>query len=86
VFPHARAEEAESLDTWKVVGMRGTGSHDMTEKDIFVPADHILDIFFGQSSVPGPLFRFPLLEFSLHIATVAVGTGSRMSGARAVKK
>jgi alkylation response protein AidB-like acyl-CoA dehydrogenase len=53
--------------------MRGTGSHDIAVKDVFVPAEHTLDIFFGQSSVPGPLFKFPLLEFSVHIATVAVG-------------
>src|SRR5262249_47911184 len=26
-----------------------------------------------QSSVPGPLFKFPLSEFSLHIGTVAIG-------------
>jgi alkylation response protein AidB-like acyl-CoA dehydrogenase len=70
IFP---AREAQILDTWKVVGMRGTGSHDITVSDVFVPADHTLDIFFGQSSVPGPLFRFPLLEFSLHIAAVALG-------------
>jgi len=67
------AEEVEILDTWKVVGMRGTGSHDIAVKDVFVPAERTLDIFFGQSSIPGPLCRFPLLEFSLHIATVAVG-------------
>jgi alkylation response protein AidB-like acyl-CoA dehydrogenase len=68
-----RAGEVEILDTWKVVGLRGTGSHDIAVKDVFVPGEHTLDIFFGQSSVPGPLFRFPLPEFSLHIATVAVG-------------
>src|SRR5262245_742484 len=68
-----QAREVEILDTWKVVGMRGTGSHDITVKDIFVPEERSLDIFSGQSSMLGPLFRFPLLEFSLHIATVAVG-------------
>src|SRR5262249_14303149 len=68
-----QAKEVEILDTWKVVGMRGTGSHDIAVKDVFVPGEHTLDIFFGQSSIPGPLFRFPLLGFSLHIATVAVG-------------
>lgn len=70
IFP---AKEVQILDTWKVAGMRGTGSHDITVSDVFVPADRTLDIFFGQSSVPGPLFRFPLLEFSLHIAAVAIG-------------
>jgi len=67
------AKEVQILDTWKVSGMRGTGSHDITVSDVFVPVDHTLDIFFGQSSVAGPLFRFPLLEFSLHIAAVALG-------------
>lgn len=70
IFP---ASEVQILDTWKVSGLRGTGSHDITVSNVFVPADHTLDIFFGQSSVAGPLFRFPLLEFSLHIAAVALG-------------
>jgi alkylation response protein AidB-like acyl-CoA dehydrogenase len=68
-----RAGETEILDTWKVAGMRGTGSHDIMVKDIFVPGERSLDIFFGQSCISGPLCRFPLVEFSLHIATVAVG-------------
>ena len=70
LFP---AAEAEILDTWKVAGMQGTGSHDILVKDVFVPEERSLDIFFGRSCIAGPLFRFPLLEFSLHIATVAVG-------------
>src|SRR5262249_20617390 len=81
-----RAEEVEILDTWKVVGLRGTGSHDIAVKDVFVPGERTLDIFFGQSSVPGPLFRFPLLWFSLHIATVALGIaqGARYAVVRSV--
>lgn len=68
-----RAGEAEILDTWKVAGLRGTGSHDITVTDLFVSEEYTLDIFFGQSSIPGPLFKFPLSEFSLHIGTVAIG-------------
>ena len=68
-----RADEAEILDTWKVTGLRGTGSHDITVSHCFVPETYTLDIFFGQSSIPGPLYRFPLPVFSLHIAAVAVG-------------
>jgi alkylation response protein AidB-like acyl-CoA dehydrogenase len=68
-----RADVVEILDTWKVSGLRGTGSHDLAMTDLFVPTAQTFDIFFGQSSVPGPLFKFPLPEFSLHIGAVALG-------------
>ena len=32
-----RAEGVEILDTWDTIGMRGTGSHDVTMTDVFVP-------------------------------------------------
>lgn len=68
-----RSDEVEILDTWKTSGMRGTGSHDIAVSDLFIPEDRTLDLFMGQSCLPGPLFRFPTLIFSLHIAAVAVG-------------
>jgi alkylation response protein AidB-like acyl-CoA dehydrogenase len=45
----------------------------MVMTELFVPTPQTFDIFFGRSSIPGPLFIFPLPEFSLHIGTVALG-------------
>ena len=33
------------MDNWHVLGPRGTGSHDFTAEDVFVPREHTLDIF-----------------------------------------
>jgi alkylation response protein AidB-like acyl-CoA dehydrogenase len=52
------------LDTWDTVGLRGTGSHDYTVKDIFVPIEHSFS-FFDPPKFEGPLFGFaPLFLFS----------------------
>jgi indole-3-acetate monooxygenase len=37
LFVFFRAAEAEVLDNWQALGMRGTGSHDFRVTDIFVP-------------------------------------------------
>jgi alkylation response protein AidB-like acyl-CoA dehydrogenase len=52
------------LDTWDTVGLRGTGSHDYTVKDLFVPYEHTFS-FFDPPKFNGPLFSFaPLFLFS----------------------
>ncbi len=33
-----RADEAVIVDTWRTLGMRGTGSHDVLMTDVFVPS------------------------------------------------
>ena len=43
------------LDTWSVSGLRGTGSHDIAVENLRVATTDSIDIFMGQSSIPGPV-------------------------------
>jgi alkylation response protein AidB-like acyl-CoA dehydrogenase len=70
IFP---ASCVRIIDTWSVLGLRGTGSHDIALTDAFCPAERTIDIFMGQSSVPSPSFVAPVLHFVLHMGAVAVG-------------
>ncbi|WP_437878249.1 acyl-CoA dehydrogenase family protein [Sorangium sp. So ce513] len=70
LFP---AREARVIDTWSVLGLRGTGSHDIAIEGAFCPEERSFDIFQGRPSVPGPGFVAPLLHFVLHMGAVAVG-------------
>lgn len=48
------------IDTWQTTGMRGTGSHDFTAENVFVPAEESVS-FFDPPQCPGPLYSLPHL-------------------------
>lgn len=73
LFP---AAEARILDTWHVAGLRGTGSHDMTVDDLFVPAERSVSLTEDRPRAPGPLYAFPVFGLlAIGIAAVALGIG-----------
>jgi len=63
-------EKCEIIDTWDVMGMRGTGSNDISVTDVFVPTARTFPMvpeFEPGSHYRGPLYRLPLVG--------AAGTG-----------
>lgn len=79
VFP---AEEAVVLDTWRVDGMAGTGSHDISAHDIFVPEHRSVRMSEMREGRAGgallyenPIYSMPMLPFlALTAAIPALGT------------
>lgn len=70
-------EQCEVLDTWNVMGMRGTGSNDITVDNVFVPASRsfpMMPEFEPGSHYRGPLYRYPL------VGTAAAGIPTPMLG------
>lgn len=57
------ASEAQVIDTWRALGMRGSGSHDYTVNDLFVPVEHTFGHLAAPSQVDGPLYRIPTPGF-----------------------
>lgn len=54
------------LETWDTVGLRGSGSHDYTVKDLFVPDEHSFDPL-APAHIEGPLFAFPPMFLFTHL-------------------
>ncbi|MBP9204648.1 MAG: acyl-CoA dehydrogenase family protein [Kofleriaceae bacterium] len=61
-------------DHWDVMGLRGTGSHDLVLDDVEVPADQIGSVFTAAPWATGPLVRFPLFGL-LATGIAACGLG-----------
>jgi indole-3-acetate monooxygenase len=64
VMAYLSRESCEVIDTWHVMGMRGTGSNDVAVTDVFVPKARTFPFvpeFTPGSHYHGPLYRFPLI-------------------------
>jgi alkylation response protein AidB-like acyl-CoA dehydrogenase len=56
-------EQCEIIDTWDVMGMRGTGSNDISVTDVYVPRSRTFPFvpdFEPGSHYRGPLYRLPV--------------------------
>lgn len=71
-----KVSDVEILDTWYTTGLRGTGSHDLTVHEVFVPAERTFS--FQDPDVVkrhGPLYDFPYMF-------IAKGAGPALGIAR----
>ena len=68
-------EAVNILDTWYSLGLKGTGSHDFTLDDYFVPDKHTFS--FQQPTIhrSGSLYRFPS-AFRLNFPAIPIGVAN----------
>lgn len=68
-----RPEQAEIIQEWDVVGMRGTGSFDLVVDGVEVPREWTF-VRGGEPTVDEPLYRYPTIAYAAQVLAV-VGAG-----------
>ncbi|MEL6414021.1 MAG: acyl-CoA dehydrogenase family protein, partial [Pseudomonadota bacterium] len=53
------ADEAELIDTWHVMGLKGTGSGDIAVENVRVPKGRSVSLVADKPVIDGALFKFP---------------------------
>ncbi|MFM0174466.1 acyl-CoA dehydrogenase family protein [Paraburkholderia sediminicola] len=84
-----RPHQVEIVENWDVVGMQGTGSHDLRVCDQFV-ADDWTFVRGGEPCVDEPLYRYPTIAYAaqvlavvnLGLARAALDVANHMAGGR----
>jgi alkylation response protein AidB-like acyl-CoA dehydrogenase len=74
VLALVRTAEVDFLDTWHVLGLRGTDSRDFALHDVFVPERMTADMFTATNCFDTPATRLPLrVPLAFAHAALAVG-------------
>lgn len=68
------AADLTVIDTWRVLGMRGSGSYDYAVEDLFVPSERTFGHLAAPPQVDGPLYRIPTPGF-IPIGHSPIATG-----------
>lgn len=70
-----RPDQVEIIENWDVVGLNGTGSHDLHVKGTVVP-DEWTFVRGGEPTVDEPLYRYPSIAYAAQVlAVVNLGAG-----------
>ena len=76
-FGFLSAEECEIIDTWTTNGLRGSGSHDWTVKDRFIPEARTFNLAAPTLYRKGPLYTLPnLLLYKAAAVVLGIARGA----------
>jgi alkylation response protein AidB-like acyl-CoA dehydrogenase len=76
-FGFVPAEEGEIIDTWTTNGLRGSGSHDWTVKDRFIPEERTFNFAAPTIYRQGPLYALPnLLIYKVSAVGLGIARGA----------
>jgi alkylation response protein AidB-like acyl-CoA dehydrogenase len=76
-FGFLPAEECEIIDTWTTNGLRGSGSHDWTVKDRFIPEARTFNLDAPSMYRKGPLYTLPnLLLYKVCAVALGIARGA----------
>jgi alkylation response protein AidB-like acyl-CoA dehydrogenase len=64
-----RPEDVEIVENWEVLGLRGTGSHDIRVKDAFV-SDEWTFVRGGVPSIEEPIYQYPSIAYAAQVLAV----------------
>ena len=73
-----RADDVEIVDNWDALGLRGTGSNDITVSGVSLPREHTASHYYELARHDGPLWRIPFYTMiAVHIVGFPLGVARR---------